>query len=99
MRVLVQRVLRASVSVESRVCGAIDAGCLYLIGFGLGDDASKLEPMAEKLLSLRIFSDDRGKFSYSLLDVQGGVLAVPQFTLYGNPWEGRRPGFSRALPR
>src|SRR5262249_19840739 len=97
MRAVVQRVTRASVTVGTRVTGAIDAGLLVLLGAGAGDGASDLAYIVDKIANLRIFADDAGKMNRSVLDVGGGVLVVSQFTLYGDARQGRRPGFTGAL--
>ncbi len=97
MRVLLQRVTEASVSVDGQICSSIGLGLLLLVGFGSSDDSSKLQPMVEKLINLRIFSDNNQKFMYSLLDVKGSILAVPQFTLFADTSRGRRPEFISAM--
>ncbi|MEO6772774.1 MAG: D-aminoacyl-tRNA deacylase [Kofleriaceae bacterium] len=97
MRAVVQRVSRASVTVEGRITGAIDAGLLVLLGAGAGDGAKDLAYLVDKLANLRIFSDDAGKMNRSVLDLAGGVLVVSQFTLYGDARQGRRPAFTGAL--
>ena len=97
MRAVVQRVSRASVTVEDRVTGAIDAGLLVLLGAGQGDTAADLAYIVDKVANLRIFGDDAGKMNRSVLDIAGGVLVVSQFTLYGDARQGRRPGFTGAL--
>jgi D-aminoacyl-tRNA deacylase len=93
VRVLVQRVSSASVTIGGTVVGAIDAGLLLLVGFTHADDAGAAEWMADKVCALRIFSDDDGKMNRSLADMGGGVLVVSQFTLYGDAVKGRRPSF------
>jgi D-tyrosyl-tRNA(Tyr) deacylase len=93
MRVLVQRVTRASVTVDGRVTGSIDGGLLLLVGFTHADDDGRLEWMADKVCGLRIFSDDDGKMNLSVLDKAGGLLVVSQFTLYGDSARGKRPSF------
>lgn len=97
MRAVVQRVARASVSVDARVTGAIDRGLLVLLGAGAGDGANDLAYVVDKVTNLRIFPDDAGKMNRSVLDVGGGVLVVSQFTLYGDARTGRRPAFTGAL--
>ncbi|HEY6034477.1 MAG TPA: D-aminoacyl-tRNA deacylase [Kofleriaceae bacterium] len=97
MRAVVQRVTRASVTVEGRVTGAIEAGLLVLLGAGAGDGANDLAYIVDKIAHLRIFSDDAGKMNRSVLDVGGGVLVVSQFTLFGDARQGRRPAFTGAL--
>lgn len=97
MRAVVQRVTRASVSVDSRVTGAIEAGLLVLLGAGAGDTEADLQYIVDKVVNLRIFADDMGKMNRSVLDIAGGVLVVSQFTLYGDARQGRRPAFTGAL--
>jgi D-aminoacyl-tRNA deacylase len=93
VRVLVQRVSSASVSIGGRVTGSIDTGLLLLVGFRGDDLEGSLEWMADKVCGLRIFSDDDGKMNRSLEDVGGGLLVVSQFTLYGDVAKGKRPSF------
>jgi D-tyrosyl-tRNA(Tyr) deacylase len=96
MKAVIQRVTHASVEVEGRVVGTIGQGLLVLLGVAKGDDESDCLFLAEKLRSLRIFSDEAGKMNRSLSDVGGSVLLVPQFTLLGNTKNGRRPSFDEA---
>ena len=93
VRVLVQRVSSASVTIDGRVAGAIDRGLVLLVGFRHEDAEPALEWMADKVCGLRIFPDDEGKMNRSLLDVGGGLLVVSQFTLYGDVAKGKRPSF------
>ncbi len=97
MRAVVQRVVRASVTVDGRVTGAIERGLLVFLGAGAGDAATDLAYLVDKIANLRIFADDAGKMNRSVLDVGGGVLVVSQFTLYGDARQGRRPAFTGAL--
>ncbi len=97
MRAVVQRVTRASVTVDTRVTGAIERGLLVFLGAGAGDGANDLAYIVDKIVNLRIFSDDAGKMNRSVLDIGGGVLVVSQFTLYGDARQGRRPAFTGAL--
>lgn len=97
MRAVVQRVSRASVTVEGEVVGAVDAGLLVLLGAGAGDTAEDLQYIVDKIVNLRIFADDAGKMNRSVLDIGGGVLCISQFTLYGDARRGRRPAFIDAL--
>jgi len=98
MRAVVQRVSRAKVTVEGRVTGEIGAGLMILLGVGKSDNSAVTARMAERCANLRIFEDDQGKMNRSLLDVKGGVLAVSQFTLYGDARGQRRPSFISAAP-
>jgi len=97
MRAVVQRVKRASVSVEGRSTGVIEQGLCVLLGAGDGDGDRDVAYMVDKVANLRIFADEAGKMNRSVLDVGGGVLAVSQFTLYGDARKGRRPSFVHAL--
>ena len=98
MRVVVQRVSRARVTVEERVAGEIGAGLMILLGVGREDSPLMAASMAEKVANLRIFEDEQGKMNRSLLDVKGGALVVSQFTLYGDARGQRRPSFISAAP-
>lgn len=95
MRLVVQRVGRAQVSVEEKVVGKIGKGLLVFVGFCLGDAIEKADALARKLVHLRIFSDESGKMNLSLLDVKGEVLIISQFTLYAD-LSGRRPSFTES---
>ena len=94
MRIVIQRVKRASVSVEEKVVGSIQKGFLVLIGVGQGDDEATADKYMKKLLGLRIFEDENGKTNKSLADVDGQLLMVSQFTLYANCKKGNRPSFT-----
>src|SRR5207245_8834214 len=96
MRVVVQRVSRAKVTVEGRVTGEIGAGLMILLGVGREDTSAVAATLAEKCANLRIFEDEQGKMNRSLLDVKGSALVVSQFTLYGDARGQRRPGFIAA---
>lgn len=96
MRAVIQRVLRASVSSGGKRLGGIGRGLLVFAGFGHADDRAAVAWMAEKIVRLRIFDDEAGKMNRSVADVGGGVLVVPQFTLYGDAQKGNRPGFDEA---
>ena len=93
MRVLVQRVSRAEVRVDGQVIGRIERGLLLLVGITHDDEEARLSWMADKVVGLRIFSDDQGKMNLSFTDVGGALLVVSQFTLYGDASQGRRPSF------
>lgn len=98
MRVLLQRVSRASVTVDGQVTGRIDAGLLVLAAVKNGDEAADAEWMAAKLTGLRIFPDEDGRMNRSVVEAGGRVLLVSQFTLYGDTWKGRRPSFVESAP-
>jgi len=98
MRIVLQRVTRASVTVEGRVAGEIGSGLVVLVAVGREDSSATAVSMAEKIVNLRIFNDDQGKMNRSLLDTGGAILAVSQFTLYGDARGGRRPSFVLAAP-
>lgn len=97
MRAVVQRVKRASVTVAGEIVGEIGAGLCVLLGAGQGDGAQDVRYMVDKVTNMRIFRDDAGKMNRSVIDVGGGVLAISQFTLYGDARKGRRPAFIHAL--
>lgn len=96
MKAVIQRVKQASVRVEGKVVGEIGPGILVLLGVEIGDTSKQAEWMAEKIVNLRIFTDDQGKMNLALPDVKGELLAVSQFTLAGNCSKGRRPSFDTA---
>jgi D-tyrosyl-tRNA(Tyr) deacylase len=98
VRAVIQRVTRASVIVEGRVAGEIGAGLLVLLGVSRTDNPETAAYLAEKIVNLRIFSDEAGKMNLSLLDVGGSALLVSQFTLYGDTRGGRRPSYIQAAP-
>lgn len=98
MRVLLQRVLEAEVRVAGSVVGEIGHGLLLLVGFAPSDGETELSWMAKKCASLRVFSDEQGKMNLDVRDVQGDVLVVSQFTLYGTVHKGNRPSFVGAGP-
>ena len=98
MRALLQRVSRASVTVNEQVVGQIGQGLLVLLGVGQDDSEIQVKTLADKIVHLRIFGDEEGKMNRSLLDIGGEVLVVSQFTLYADTRRGRRPGFTDAAP-
>ena len=98
MRVVLQRVSRARVSVDGRTTGAIGSGLLLLVGFTDADTEESLSWMADKVLGLRVFADEHGKMNRSVVDTGGSLLVVSQFTLYGDTRKGRRPSFVEAAP-
>ena len=96
MRAVIQRVTASAVTVDGEVVGQIGKGLNVLLGVGEDDTEADARYMADKILGLRCFSDDDSKFNLSLLDVQGSVLAISQFTLFGDCRKGRRPSFTGA---
>lgn len=98
MLVLIQRVTRASVSVEGKTVGAIGPGLLGLVGIEPGDGDSQVARMSERLLGYRVFADAAGRMNRSLADTGGGLLLISQFTLAADTRSGMRPGFSTAAP-
>jgi len=98
MRIVLQRVTEASVSVDGAVVGSIGEGLVALVGVGEGDDAAIVDRAAAKTAALRVFRDDRGRFDRALADVGGAVLVVSQFTLLADTAKGNRPSFTRAAP-
>ena len=98
MKIVLQRVAQASVRIGGEDIATISRGLLVLFGAEKNDDETKVIFLAEKILNLRIFSDERGKMNLSCLDISGEVLVVSQFTLAGDCSKGRRPGFDNAAP-
>lgn len=98
MRVLLQRVSEASVTVDGQIVGEIGPGLLLLVGVGHGDSEREAEWLAEKVAGLRLFADDEGKMNRAVTDIGGSALVISQFTLYGDASRGRRPSFTEAGP-
>ena len=98
MRALLQRVSAASVSVDNVIPGQIGGGFLVFLGVGKSDTQEDLEYLVDKVINLRVFPDEHGKFDRSVQDVGGEILLVSQFTLYADTRKGRRPSFSDAMP-
>lgn len=96
MRAVIQRVTEASCTVDNVVTGSIGPGLLVLLGIEEGDQADDLKWLAQKIVNMRIFSDADGKMNKSLMDINGGILLISQFTLYATTKKGNRPGFTRA---
>ena len=97
MRVVVQRSLDSSVSIDSKVVGKINSGLVLLVGFTPGDTEKEIDYMVKKVLNLRIFDDEDGVMNKSILDVGGEILSISQFTLYGNAEKGNRPSYIKAM--
>ena len=97
MKVLVQRSLESSVSVEGNVVGKIDKGLVLLVGFTHDDDSNKIDYLIKRVLNLRIFDDYDGIMNKSILDVGGSILSISQFTLYADSKKGNRPSYINAL--
>ncbi len=95
---MLQRVTRANVKIEDEVVGEIEAGLVVLLGVARDDELSDVEYLVEKIAALRIFEDEAGQMNLSLLETDGALLVVSQFTLYGDARRGRRPSFSDAAP-
>ena len=98
MKAVIQRVSTASVEVEGNIVGRVQNGLMVLLGVAKGDDESDLRYVVDKIRTLRIFADERGRMNRSLTDVGGAVLLVSQFTLLGRTTNGRRPSFDEAAP-
>lgn len=98
MRAVIQRVTSGSVSVTGREVSRIERGFVVLVGVARGDGPGDVEYLADKVAGLRVFEDETGKMNLNLVEVGGAVLAVSQFTLYGDARKGRRPSFSEAAP-
>lgn len=98
MRAVVQRVSRAQVTVQGEVTGRISRGVVVLLAVGKDDTESDADYLADKIIGLRIFEDDIGKMNVAISDIRGEVLAVSQFTLYGDVRRGKRPSFDAAAP-
>jgi len=98
MRTIIQRVTRASVTVDDEVVGKIDGGLVVLLGISSSDREADADYLAQKIVSLRIFDDEAGRMNISVKDADGGLLVVSQFTLYGDVRRGLRPSWSDAAP-
>lgn len=97
MKLVVQRVTKASCKVDGAITGQIDQGFMVLVGFCAGDDIKTVTKLATKLSKLRVFDDKQGKMNKSIFDVSGKILSISQFTLYADCKSGNRPSFSKAL--
>ena len=98
MRVLVQRSLESSVSVNNKVVGKIDSGLVLFVGFTHTDTKDNIDKLVQKVLNLRIFDDEAGVMNKSILDVGGSILSISQFTLYADTHKGNRPSYINAMP-
>lgn len=97
MKVVVQRVLNSNVKVNDEIVGSIDKGLMLLVGFTNGDNIDTINYMVNKILNLRIFDDENGVMNLSVKDVNGEILSISQFTLYGDAKKGNRPSYINAL--
>ena len=97
MKVVVQRALNAKVEIDEKINGSIENGLVVLVGFTYGDDSSDIDYMVKKIVNLRIFDDENGVMNKSILDVDGKILSISQFTLYADTKKGRRPSYASAL--
>ena len=97
MKVVVQRVSKASVSVDNQVVGSIKEGLMLLVGFTQDDTLKNIDYMVNKVLNLRIFPDEHGVMNKSVIDIGGSILSISQFTLYGDASKGNRPSYVKAL--
>ena len=97
MKVLVQSVLSSSVEVDNKIVGQINKGLMLLVGFTDSDTDKEIDYMVDKIINLRIFDDENGVMNKSLIDVNGSILSISQFTLYADTRKGRRPSYIKAL--
>lgn len=97
MKVIIQRCLNASCTVDNNITGKIDKGYMILVGFTHTDNIDNINKMVKKIINLRIFEDENGKMNLNILQVNGSILSISQFTLYANTNEGNRPSFSNAM--
>lgn len=97
MKVVLQRVKKASVSVNQKDVGTIEKGYLLLVGFDKGDENKLLEPMLNKICRLKLFPDEQGRFAHSIMDISGQLLIVSQFTLSAELKKGTKPSFTRSM--
>ena len=97
MKVVLQRSLKSSVSINNKIVGSIDKGLVVLVGFTDGDNETNIDYMVRKIVNLRIFDDENGVMNKSILDVGGSILSISQFTLYGDTKKGNRPSYLKAM--
>jgi len=98
VKCVIQRVLNAQVCIEKKVIGTIGHGLLVFLGIEKNDGTNDIDKLLKKMIELRIFSNNKGQFDYSLMDIKGDLMVVPQFTLMANCAKGRRPSFESAAP-
>ena len=98
MRIVIQRVAKAQLSVEGDMAAFMGQGLVVLVGFAPEDGDKEMDYMLKKIFNLRVFEDEQGKMNLSVTDIDGGVMIVPNFTLYGDAHSGNRPGFSNGAP-
>lgn len=97
MKVVVQRCDKANVSVNNQIVGSINKGLMLLVGFTQGDNSTNIDYLVDKIINLRIFDDESGIMNKSLMDINGSILSISQFTLYSDTTRGRRPSYIKAL--
>lgn len=97
MKVVLQRSLEAKVTVNEQIVGQINNGLVILVGFTIGDTIQDIDYMINKIINMRIFDDEAHVMNKSIVDIQGDILSISQFTLYANPDKGRRPSYAKAL--
>ena len=97
MKVIVQRSLNSSVSVDNKIVGKINKGLVIIVGFTDGDTSSDIDYLVKKIVNLRIFDDENGVMNKSILDVVGSILSISQFTLYADAKKGNRPSYVKAM--
>lgn len=97
MKIIAQRSRNSSVSVDGKIVGKIDSGLVLLVGFTFEDSAKDIDYMIDKIINLRIFDDENGVMNKSLIDTNGSILSISQFTLYADTKKGRRPSYANAL--
>ncbi len=98
MKVLVQRVLEAKVEVDKRIVGSINKGLLLFVGFTHTDTSKEIDYLVNKVINLRIFDDENGVMNRSIIDINGSILSISQFTLYADSSKGNRPSYINAMP-
>lgn len=98
MKVVLQRSKKSTVTVDKKIVGKIDFGLVLLVSFTLTDTEKEVNELIDKIINLRIFNDENGVMNKSLLDVEGEILSISQFTLYGDTLKGRRPSYINAMP-